>query len=75
MTELQIELIGYSASAFILGSFLVSNNIRLLRIINGIGCVLFVIYGSLIGSWPIMIPNAIIFLIQLYYLFIFKKKA
>lgn len=67
------ELVGYSASAFIMGSFLVSNNIKLLRVINGIGCLLFVLYGYLIGSLPIIIPNVFIFFIQLYYLFIHKK--
>jgi len=70
-----IELVGYAASAFIMGSFLVRDNIKLLRVINGIGCILFVIYGFLINSWPIIIPNVFIFFIQLYYLFIHKKKV
>ncbi|MDO5656036.1 MAG: uroporphyrinogen decarboxylase [Flavobacteriaceae bacterium] len=68
-----VDFIGYAASAFIVGSFLVHNNIRLLRIINGIGCVLFVIYGYFINSWPVILPNVFIFLVQVYYLFIYKK--
>lgn len=71
--ENYIEIVGYSASAFIMGSFLIFNNIKLLRIINGIGCLLFVAYGFLIDSWPIIIPNVFIFLVQVYYL-LFKKQ-
>lgn len=70
-----VELTGYAASAFIVGSFLIHNNIRLLRFINGIGCVLFVIYGFLIDSLPVILPNVFIFLVQIYYLFIHKKKS
>ncbi len=73
--ENYVEIIGYSASAFIMGSFLIFNNIKLLRIINGIGCLLFVLYGYLIDSWPIIIPNVFIFLVQIYYLFIHKDKS
>ena len=73
--ENYIEYIGYAASFFIVVSFLIHNNIRLLRIINGIGCILFVIYGYYIDSWPVIIPNVFIFLVQIYYLFIHKNKT
>ncbi len=73
--ENYVEIIGYSASAFIMGSFLIFKNIKLLRIINGIGCLLFVVYGYFIDSWPIIIPNIFIFLVQIYYLFIHKDKS
>lgn len=73
--ENYVEIIGYSASAFIMGSFLIFNNIKLLRIINGIGCLLFVLYGYFIDSWPIIIPNVFIFVVQIYYLFIHKDKS
>lgn len=73
--ENYVEIIGYSTSAFIMGSFLIFNNIKLLRIINGIGCLLFVLYGYFIDSWPIIIPNVFIFVVQIYYLFIHKDKS
>lgn len=73
--ENYVEIIGYSASAFIMGSFLIFNNIKLLRIINGIGCLLFVLYGYFIDSWPIIIPNVFIFVVQIYYLFIHKDQS
>ncbi|MXV39316.1 uroporphyrinogen decarboxylase [Flavobacteriaceae bacterium Ap0902] len=68
------EYIGYAASAGIIISFLIPNNIRLLRAVNGVGCALFALYGFLIDSWPVIIPNTFIFLIQIYYLFIHKPK-
>ncbi len=61
------EWFGYGASAGVLISFLM-RNMKTLRIINTIGCGLFVIYGVLLTSAPIIITNATIILINLYYL-------
>ena len=65
------EWIGYMASLGVLVSFLMSN-MKTLRIISIIGCALFVTYGLLIDSVPIIITNGTIILINLYYLL--KKK-
>ncbi|SMC80062.1 uroporphyrinogen decarboxylase [Moheibacter sediminis] len=62
------EWIGYAASVFIVMSFIV-NNLKSVRIINMIGCMCFVIYGTYFEAWPVVIPNAIIIFIQLYFLF------
>ena len=44
-------------------------NIKQIRVINLIGCIAFVIYGVFSGMlWPIIIPNAILCVIQLYHL-------
>lgn len=68
-----VQIIGYAASLFIVMSFVVKN-IKHIRIINLIGCVFFVIYGVMLGMlWPIIIPNAVICFIQVYYLFLDKK--
>ncbi|MEG9328059.1 inner membrane protein [Salinimicrobium catena] len=69
-----IEWIGYLASLVLLLSFLM-RNITTLRYINSMGCFLFVIYGVLLGSWPIAITNGAIILINIYYLFINRKTA
>ena len=61
------EWIGYAASVFIVLSFLV-NNLKSIRIINMIGCLCFVVYGTYFGFWPVVIPNAILVFIQLYFL-------
>lgn len=70
-----VEFFGYTASFFIVLSFLLKN-IRHIRIINLIGCVFFVIYGVLLGMlWPIIIPNAVICFVQVYYLIFDKKNS
>jgi hypothetical protein len=70
-----IDWVGYLAAAFVTGSFLISNNIRLLRTINMIGAILFVTYGILLDfNLPIIIPNTVIIGIQIYHLFFKKEK-
>nr|WP_300673362.1 uroporphyrinogen decarboxylase [Soonwooa sp.] len=67
-----VEYVGYLASVFIIGSFLTSK-VRTIRIINFFGCVCFVIYGIYNGLlWPVIIPNGILALVQVYHIF-FKK--
>ncbi len=62
------EIIGYVASVVILISFLMKN-MKALRIINSIGCFLFIIYGVLINnSIPIIFTNTAIVGINIYYL-------
>lgn len=62
------EIIGYLASFLVLISFLMKK-MRALRVINTLGCTLFVAYGVLLGfSWPIIITNLAIIIINIYYL-------
>ena len=69
------ELVGYIAMAFLVVSFL-PKQIRKIRLINFIGCSLFVLYGILLGwKWPLIVSNGLIALIQIYYLFIAKNKV
>lgn len=60
---MDIELIGYGATIFILLSLAVSN-LKVLRIVNSIGGALWVIYGAYSGSPSIMIGNAIMIFIN-----------
>ena len=66
------EWVGYLAMAILLISFMMKN-VTKLRVINTFGCAIFVIYGSLIAQYPIVITNAAIILINFYYLFIKKN--
>ncbi|GAA3772333.1 uroporphyrinogen decarboxylase [Flavobacterium ginsengiterrae] len=74
------EYIGYLASVFIVGGFMLKN-LRTIRFINMFGCICFVIYGIFINNyhdfnqwlWPVIIPNAILALVQVYFL-ISKKE-
>ncbi|MCJ8152832.1 uroporphyrinogen decarboxylase [Chryseobacterium sp. SSA4.19] len=66
--------IGYSASFFIVLSFILKD-IRKIRIVNMIGCICFVVYGIFSGMlWPVIFPNALICFIQIYHLLADKKK-
>lgn len=70
-----IDWIGYLAAALIVMSFLVQN-LRVLRIINLLGALAFMVYGFLLDvNLPIIIPNGFIVCIQVFYLFIKKAKA
>lgn len=60
--------IGYAASFFIVLSFALKD-ITKIRIVNLIGCALFVLYGIFSNYlWPIIIPNGILCFIQVYHL-------
>lgn len=68
------ELIGYIASFVVLISFLMKQ-MNKLRIINLIGCFLFVIYGVLLHySIPVILTNTVIIIINVYYLIKARKK-
>lgn len=64
---LWIEIIGYAASAAIVLSLAMSSVVKL-RVISLIGCILFVAYGVLVGAWPVVVSNAIIAVINVWYL-------
>jgi len=61
------ELAGYIASVLVAVS-LVMASFLLLRILNLLGAIFFVIYGLLLGSIPIILTNAFIVAINIYYL-------
>ncbi|CEN33564.1 conserved membrane hypothetical protein [Capnocytophaga canimorsus] len=66
--------VGYTASFFVVLSFLIKQNVSRIRLVNLVGCVLFVIYGIYINSIPIIVPNAFLVFVQLYYLLLHPKK-
>ncbi len=68
------EWIGYLASVILMISFLMKN-INTLRIINSIGAVVFIVYGFMLAtSWPVIITNAFILGVNLYYLTKFYRQ-
>ncbi len=62
-----VELIGYVASALVVASFAMKSVVRL-RVVSLVGCVVFVTYGLLLGSIPIILTNAAAGLLHLWYL-------
>lgn len=54
-----IEILGYVSTVVTLLSFLVEKQLKL-RIINTCGAILWVVYGVLITSNPVILTNALI---------------
>lgn len=67
------EIIGLTATLFVLLSFLMKR-IELVRIINIIGAVLFVIYGVCINALSTWLLNGILIVIHIVYLTIYLTK-
>ena len=61
------EIIGYVGSALVLISFLMASVVKL-RVVNAVGSTIFAVYALLIHSYPTMIMNICLVLINLYYL-------
>ena len=68
-----VEWLGYTAMATVLISFLMKSVIKL-RLINALGCLLFILYGFMLQpiSKPIIITNFAILAINLFH--ILKQK-
>ncbi|WP_147678937.1 uroporphyrinogen decarboxylase [Algibacter pacificus] len=68
------EWVGYAAMATVLVSFLMTSVINL-RIVNILGCLLFVFYGIMLSpiSKPIIITNAAILCVNV--VFIIRNKS
>lgn len=63
-----VELVGYFAMTFLVLSF-IPKQVERIRVINFIGCVLFVAYGVLLGwKWPLIVSNGLVAVIQVYHL-------
>ncbi len=65
--ETVFEIIGYVGSALVLVSFLMASVVKL-RVVNAVGSLIFAVYALLIHSYPTMIMNICLVLINLYYL-------
>lgn len=61
------ELVGYLASALVVASLAMTSVVRL-RTISLAGSVIFVVYGLLIGSIPIVVTNAAIAMLNVWFL-------
>ena len=71
------EWLGLLASAFILVSFLTTNQTKT-RIINMVGCVVFVVYGFLLPAYSTAFMNAALFIVHVVYLtkdYLKRKKS
>lgn len=61
------EIIGLIASAFVLISF-IPKDIKLIRCINIVGCIVWIIYGILIGALSVWLMNLLVMIVHVYHL-------
>ena len=66
-----VELLGIIASLFVISAFLFKN-VKIIRILDGIGALLYVIYGVLIHSYANILLNIVLIIVQIYHLFKLK---
>ena len=66
-TRTIFEIIGYVGSALVLISFLMSSVLKL-RVINALGSVVSVFYGICVHTYPTVVMNAALLVINVYYL-------
>ena len=68
------ETLGYLASFFVALSFFMTDQTKL-RLINSVGCVLFMFYAYLLDSVPVFIPNFIVLILHIKYFSTHKKET
>lgn len=68
MADFIIQGAGYLASLLLALSLIVTNDIKF-RWLNTGGCIAFIVYGILIGAFPIILTNGILLAINLYTLY------
>jgi len=64
--------IGVIASIFVLISFLF-RNIRTIRLISIVGCIVFVVYGVMINAFAVWLLNGILILVHIFFLIRMKR--
>jgi len=62
-----VEVVGYVASVLVVASLAMTSVVRL-RIVSLVGSVVFVVYGALLPSIPIMITNAAVAGLNIWFL-------
>ena len=68
-----IELLGIIASLFIIAAF-IFKDIKIIRILDAVGALLYVLYGILIHSFSNVLLNSFLVIIQIYHLIKLNKK-
>lgn len=65
MSPVTIEIIGYVASILIVASLAMTSVLKL-RTLSLAGSIAYVVYGVLLGAWPIVIANGIIAVLNIW---------
>lgn len=56
-----IDCLGWSATAVFVASYFCARPM-VLRVVQMLGAAMWVTYGALIGAWPVIIANVLVFL-------------
>lgn len=67
------EVVGIIATLFVLVSFLFKN-LTVVRYVNILACIAFIVYGLMISAWSVWIGNAAIAVIHVVYLIKERRK-
>ena len=67
-----IEILGYGATLITLASMM-AKNMNLLRILNSVGCILWMSYGIIRNDNPVIVVNSTILIIHLVSLYKTKR--
>ncbi len=62
-----VEILGYVAMIIVLVSFTMKDMMKL-RMLNSIACAMFVVYGIIHETTPIVIMNILVILVNVFYL-------
>jgi hypothetical protein len=68
-----VEILGIVASLFVISAFLFKN-VKIIRLLDAVGALLYVIYGILIHSYANILLNTVLIVVQIYHLHKLNKK-
>ena len=68
-----MEIMAYVGSAIILLSFC-TKNVSLLRILNNVGCAIFLFYAIHHGRMPLIFLNSMVIVVNMYHIWSDKKQ-
>lgn len=68
-----VEILGIVASLFVISAFLFKN-VKIIRLPDAVGALLYVIYGILIHSYANILLNTVLIAVQIYHLYKLNKK-
>lgn len=69
-----VEILGIVASLFVISAFLFKN-VKVIRLLDAVGALLYVIYGILIHSYANVLLNTVLIAVQIYHLYKLNKNS
>ena len=67
-----MEIMAYVGSVVVFASFCVKS-VKLLRVLNNIGCLIFLVYALYHGRTPLILLNSMVILVNIYHIWSDRK--